>query len=190
MCGRYSFTNPHGDSKIEAIMNMVDRLYPDTCKKGEIFPGDTAPVILLNRGKIVAAPAVFGFPAYSGGKLILNARSETAAEKKSFAQALRETRAVIPASGFYEWSHDQEKTKYLFEKESSSAIYFCGLYRIMDGQCRFVILTRGANESMAGIHDRMPVIIDENMVRPYLTDYDAAIHMIQGPAPVLQHMEA
>ena len=70
------------------------------------------------------------------------------------------------------------------------AIYLCGIYKIVDGKPRFVILTRAANESMIETHDRMPVIVDENSVRPYLTDRDAAMEIIATAAPMLSRQEA
>ena len=186
MCGRYRFTHSGQDEKLSAILDMMERNYHGAYKTGEIFPGDCAPAVIQNRGRLVAVPAVFGFPGYGGSRLLINARSETAAEKPGFARELRERRIVLPASGFYEWSHDAEKTKYLFETETQSTMYLCGIYQILDGQCRFVILTREANESMQSIHNRMPVLVDESLVRPYLTDYAAAMGILGASAPELR----
>ena len=168
-----------------AIVDMLDRRYPGEYKTGEIFPGDIAPAVIERDGKIVAVPAVFGFPGFRDGKLLINARSETAAEKRSFSESLRTKRMVLPTTGFYEWSHDVSKTKYLFTAGSRQVLYLCGLYQIVDGQYRFVILTRAANESMIETHDRMPVIVSEREVRPYLTDYDSAMKLLAAEAPEL-----
>ena len=64
-------------------------------------------------------------------------------------------------------------------------LYLCGLWKPVDGAARFVILTRPANESMIGTHDRMPVIAAEEEVRPYLTDRDAAMEILAVSAPAL-----
>ena len=69
-------------------------------------------------------------------------------------------------------------------------LYLCGLFRIIDGQCCFVILTRQANESMAETHDRMPVIVGADGVRPYLTDLSAAKEIIATAAPMLNRQTA
>ena len=66
----------------------------------------------------------------------------------------------------------------------------CGLYKIIDGKYRFVILTRQANESMAEIHDRMPVIVGEDAVRPYLTDLAVAEAIIATAAPIMTREKA
>jgi len=190
MCGRYYFTANGSDEKLNAITKTMETLYPGKYKTGEIFPGDIVPAVIDRKGKIVAVPAAFGFPGFQDNRLLINARSETASEKKTFADSLRERRVILPASGFFEWSHDGKKTKYYFTVDSMQAIYLCGIYKIMDGKPYFVILTRAANESMIDTHDRMPVIVGENSVRPYLTDRDAAMEIIATAAPMLSRQEA
>ena len=61
MCGRYQFTTGHDDMSA-AIVDMLDRRYPGEYKTGEIFPGDAAPAVISDGGRIVAVPASFGFP--------------------------------------------------------------------------------------------------------------------------------
>ena len=190
MCGRYNFSTDSTDLKMVAIVNAMDRQYLGQYKTGEIFPGDAAPAMIARQEKIVALPAIFGFPGYQDGKLLINARSETAAEKKTFADSMKERRIILPATGFYEWGRDASKTKYLFTVSDQPVLYLCGLFRIIDGQYRFVILTRQANESMAETHDRMPVIIGADKVRSYLTDLSAAAEIIAKSAPMLQRQIA
>ena len=185
MCGRYFFSGMSNDEKLTAIVQMMERRYPGVCRTGEIGPGDTAPAVIRREGRLVPVPAVFGFPGFSGSRLLLNARSETAAVKKTFADSLRERRIVLPALGFYEWSRDGDKTKYLFRVQDRPVFYLCGLWKPVDGAVRFVILTRPANESMLGTHDRMPVIAGAEEVRPWLTDPDAAAELLAVSAPAL-----
>ncbi len=191
MCCRYRIL-PAGadDDRIAAVMAMMEKKYPGQYKTGEIFPGDPAPAVFADRGRVQPVPAVFGFPGFQANRLILNARSETAAQKPTFALPLREQRIILPADGFFEWSHDGKKTKYFFTLNEPGTVYFCGLYRIVDGRFRFVILTRPADESMAGVHDRMPVIIGADSVRSYLTDAAAATQLLAAPAPQLRHEPA
>lgn len=188
VCGRYNFSTDNPNEKMSALISVMERKYPDEYKTGDIFPGDTAPAMIARGDKIVPVPAIFGFPGFQDGKLLINARGETAAEKKTFSDSLKEQRVILPATGFYEWSSD--KTKYLFSVGSSSVLYLCGLYKIIDGKYRFVILTRQANESMAEIHDRMPVIVGEDAVRPYLTDLAVAEAIIAKAAPILVRHKA
>lgn len=191
MCARYFFTRSADDPILEAINIAMERNYPGQYKTGEIFPGDTAPAVVERQGRIVAVPAGFGFPGFEKNKLIINARSETAAEKKTFADSLRSRRVVLPASGFYEWSHhESKKTKYLFTVNTMPTLYLCGIYKLIDGAYRFVILTRPANESMIETHDRMPVIVGGSQVRTYLTDWNVAGEIIAGDEPVLSRERA
>ena len=186
MCCRYYFSDLHYDDRVHRLLSLMDRDYPGQYKLGEIFPGDTAAAVLGEGGRLRCAPAVFGFPGYRKNTLLLNARAETAAEKPTFREAFRERRAVLPANGFYEWSHDGKKTKYLFTPEGLRTFYLCGVYKLIDEKYRFVILTRPANESMREVHDRMPVIAAPEAVRAYLTDLAAAQRLINSPAPFLR----
>ena len=183
MCGRYDFGKGATDEKMVALIKAMESKYPGMYKTGEILPGDTAPAVIARSDKIIPVPAVFGFPGFSGGRLLINARAETAAEKKTFAESLKERRVILPATGFYEW--DAKKTKYLFTVGDRTVFYLCGLYRIVDGQYRFVILTRAANDTMIETHDRMPVIVGQNEVRPYLTDLAAAKEILSSASPEL-----
>lgn len=185
MCGRYNFTVDTPDEKMAALVRLMERRYPGRYRTGEIFPGDTAPGIVETEGKIVPVPATFGFPGFGNGRLLINARSETAAEKPAFAGALKERRIILPSTGFYEWGGDGRKTKYLFTVEDRTVVYLCGIYSIIDGQVRFVILTRPANESMIETHDRMPVTVRDDEVRDYLTDWRFAQHALAADAPAL-----
>lgn len=188
MCGRYNFSTDSHDEKMTALIRVMERKYPGEYKVGDIFPGDTAPAMIANGDKIIPVPAVFGFPGFQNGKLLINARGETAAEKKTFADCLRERRAILPATGFYEWG--PAKTKYLFTLGATTVFYLCGLYKVIDSHYRFVILTRAANESMIETHDRMPIIVGEHQVRAYLTDSSAASMIISTAAPKLIRQEA
>ena len=188
MCGRYGFYKDRTDDRGRAILDMLQTLYPETeCKTGEIFPGDTAPGVIEREGRILPVPAVFGFPGFDGKKPLINARSETAAQKAAFSQSLRQRRIVLPANGFFEWGRDVQRTKYYFTADTP-VFYLCGIYRVIDGRVCFVILTRPANESVAETHDRMPVTVDGDHVRPYLTSFSSAMTLIPAPAP-LMHRE-
>ena len=190
MCGQYFFDENALDGRLAAVLAMMEADYPGQYKTGDIRPGDCAPAIIQREGRIVAVPAVFGVPGFERGKLLINARAETAAQKKTFARGLRERRVILPATGFYEWGREPEKTKYRFTLGESAAVYLCGLYQVTEGLLRFVILTRAANASMRETHDRMPVIADADSVRAYLTDLSAAERILAGSAPALQRATA
>ncbi|HDQ41941.1 MAG TPA: SOS response-associated peptidase [Desulfonatronum sp.] len=96
----------------------------------------------------------------------INARSETAWDKPSFRSAVRHRRCLIPANGFLEWEkHGAKKQPYLIRLENLELFSMAGIWESWKNpetgeaidSC--AILTTGANEAVAAIHDRMPVII-------------------------------
>ncbi|UXN60645.1 SOS response-associated peptidase [Phyllobacterium zundukense] len=100
--------------------------------------------------------------------LMINARSETAIEKASFKAAMRHRRALVPASGFYEWRRDgnRKSQAYWVRPRNGATIAFAGIYEPwanaegseMDTGA---ILTTSASEDLRFIHDRMPVVIEQ-----------------------------
>ena len=99
------------------------------------------------------------------GARMINARSETAAEKPSFRSAVKTRRCLVPASGFYEWVKGPEGKQPHFIHFSNGRVFaFAGLWERWSKTERgpldtFTILTTTPNELMAGLHDRMPVIL-------------------------------
>lgn len=87
--------------------------------------------------------------------LIINARCESIHEKKTFQRILH-NRCIIPASYYYEY--DSLKNKITFTNHE--ILYFAALYE----NHQFVILTTQANDSVKRIHDRMPLILNEDEV--------------------------
>lgn len=105
----------------------------------------------------------------------INARSETAHEKPAFRRAWDDRPCLVLSSGFYEWQDHGRgpKTPYRIHREDDTAFAMAGLWEERtdgDTTARSVtILTTGANELMAPIHDRMPVILPERAEREWLT---------------------
>jgi putative SOS response-associated peptidase YedK len=99
------------------------------------------------------------------GNQMINARSETVAEKPSFRHAIKYRRGIIPASGYYEWLHEgKAKIPYYFRMKDGSPIGFAGIWeewKAPDSTLlqTFSLLTTKANKLVEPIHDRMPVIL-------------------------------
>ncbi len=98
--------------------------------------------------------------------LLINARSEGAADKASFRAAMRHRRALVPASGFYEWQQAGGKKgqPYWIRPKHGGLVAFAGLIETYaePGGSEIdtgAILTVGANAGIAHIHDRMPIVI-------------------------------
>jgi putative SOS response-associated peptidase YedK len=138
------------------------------------LPGGTSP-------KLQAAEATWGLKLTAGGKprLVINVRSETAAVKPSFASAFSQRRCLLPADGFYEWSRDasgKPLQAHLFEPADPEGwLLFAGLWE-PDPEVgrRVAILTTTPNETVAALHDRMPVILGLDAARAWLAGGSAA----------------
>jgi len=100
------------------------------------------------------------------GNRLINARSETAAEKPSFRAALRRRRCLVPADGFYEWAGAKgSKQPYLIGLGGRALFAFAGLWeRWTDPEGQRIesctLLTTAAAENLRELHVRMPVIVD------------------------------
>jgi putative SOS response-associated peptidase YedK len=101
----------------------------------------------------------------TGGPLLINARSETIAEKPAFRDACRHRRCLIPADGFYEWERTEgEKPRpYRAVRTDGQPMAMAGVWQDweVDGQriTSCAIVTTDANAKMAEIHHRLPVIL-------------------------------
>ena len=124
-----------------------------------------------------ASEMYWGFANPVKNGLVINARAETAREKKMFADSIARRRCVIPASGFYEW--DPYKARFRFTLPEQGLLFLAGFYRMEQGQPRYTILTTEANDSMIKVHDRMPVLVGRDEVRPWIEE-DARLEEFLG----------
>lgn len=95
---------------------------------------------------------------------LINARAEGISIKPIFRQVFQSKRCLVPADGFYEWIHRGKKVPYRFTLTDKSPFAMAGLWDIWTNENNqkigsFTIITTAANELMAPIHNRMPVIL-------------------------------
>ena len=103
---------------------------------------------------------------------LINVRSETITEKPSFKASFTRRRALVPVNGFYEWKTPQ-KTQYYIYPAKGSLLYLAAIYDVWQGDdSSFLptlsIVTTAANAFMQKLHHRMPVIIHNGGIDPYL----------------------
>lgn len=193
MCGRYFF-----DLSSNELRSYYDHVVLNATGKhirvgfNEIFPTNYIVTLGLNQdSRVVPGITQWGFQGFKPAQLMINARSETVEEKKTFSKPFRETRCVIPVSGFYEW--DSEKQKLLFTAENNDVFYLGGFYRVHKTGAGFetesIIMTTKPNKSVAPIHDRMPLIIQKDHIEKWITDLDFARNYLKTGMPELNHAE-
>ncbi|MBZ5588710.1 MAG: SOS response-associated peptidase [Acidobacteriia bacterium] len=112
------------------------------------------------------------------GSRLINARAETVAEKPAFRAALRSRRCLVLADGFFEWQRlGTRKQPYFISFRDRRPFAFAGLWELWQGEggdpiesC--TIITTTANDVVAPVHDRMPVILDPDDHKVWI---DAAV---------------
>lgn len=147
---------------------------------GEICPSQEA-VVLTGKGIHLKEEIMqWGFPKYDLKGLIINARVETVKEKRIFQDSILNRRCVIPAEHYFEWDVDRNKVTFLVPKKAD--LYMAGFYR----QNRFVILTTEANESVRKVHNRMPLILNENELEDWVYNDEMLDYFLQKTPPMLE----
>ena len=168
MCGRFYVPE---NSEITMLRKVMENLESRnvTVKTGEVSPGDVAAVIASNRE---LKPQPFGMLwgyHLPHGRLLFNARSETAAQKAIFADGMAHRRCLIPASHYFEWQDTPDgKAKYAIAPKESSGMLLAGIYRFENNLPVFTVLTRTPSDDIAMIHDRMPVILPREAAADWL----------------------
>ena len=165
MCGRFTYlTYEELEEVVQAIgRRETVRLRPGS-ERAHARPGSEAGVIAPNDGGLALVPLTWGFE--SGGKLVFNARIESAlAGSPLWAGPFREGRCIVPVATFFE-PHAHEtvrnprtgrasKRQYEFASPAGEPLLLAGLQ--MDG--RFSVVTTEPNRWVAPVHARMPLAL-------------------------------
>ncbi len=172
MCGRYVLTaNP------QVIQQAFDLdVVPDQMQaRYNIAPSQPVAVIANDDPKALTFFRWGLIPSWakdpSIGNRMINARSETLAEKPSFRAAYKRRRCLIPANGFYEWTkRGKSKVPMFVHLKDQELFAFAGLWESWHdpdgGEIRTcTIITTEPNEVVKPLHHRMAVILHES-------DYD------------------
>lgn len=174
MCGRYVITLTL--EELQAVFGTKDR--PNLQPSWNAAPTQDLPVVRRGReGERRLTPVRWGLvPSWSKqpparAKPLINARSETAAEKPAFRAAMKRRRCLVPADGFYEWSGQKgDKQPWFITRTDGAPMVFAGLWERWTGEPdpgapeesvdTFCILTAEASADIAHLHERCPVILE------------------------------
>jgi putative SOS response-associated peptidase YedK len=168
MCGR--FTQRHTWQQIHEHLSgflkalEADGEAPQVVPRYNVSPGQ---MVLAIRGTEPSRPMQLKWgliPSWAKDPKIafslLNARSETVAEKPAFRSAYKSRRCLIPADGYYEWLREgKQKLPYLYEFNGGEIFTLAGLWERWNDVETCTLLTTEANSLAAEVHDRMPVIV-------------------------------
>jgi len=193
MCGRYSLIFIDDLGKRFRIFDPTLGIRSHF----NIAPSQMMPVIVQQHEQVEMVMMQWGLIPHwvkDPKKLMhpINAKAETLAEKPMFSGLLKNKRCLVPASGFYEWRKDgKRKIPYYIHLKESPLFAIAGLYDVWYdafnmAHLTYTIITTDANDLVAPLHDRMPVILkqeDEN--RWLATDAPSSDEMkkILGPYP-------
>lgn len=176
----------------------VENGFPEVPPRYNIAP--TQPALVVRESEAGRAVALLRWgliPSWakdpSIGARAINARAETVADKPSFRAAARRRRCLVPASGFYEWKREgKARLPYFIFPVGAPAFAFAAIRETWGGADgseieSFAILTTDANETIAPVHDRMPVVLDPadfaRWLDPETTDFGAVADLARPFPP-------
>ncbi|MGI8484649.1 MAG: SOS response-associated peptidase [Thermomicrobiales bacterium] len=206
MCGRYVIEDFQELS--ERLTNVpIDILFP-LRPSWNASPSQTLPVLVESedqqhwqlKGMSWGLVPRWTKPGERPKITPINARSETVAEKPMFRSLFKQRRCIVPANGFYEWQRvDQHsgsgkgstKQPYYIHLKDDPMMFFAGLYDEAPGKDgkpfeSYTIITTTANEKMAHLHDRMPVMIEPRDIEHWLSRSETEsepLEYLLKPAP-------
>jgi putative SOS response-associated peptidase YedK len=196
MCGRFTLTYRERQALADELGVDVNDIPHDYVPRYNLPPTDPHYIVRQQYEERQLLPAKWGL-VNSWAKdakraaAQINARAETLTKSPAFRDAFQERRCIVPADGFFEWLGSKEARRPLwFHRSEGGLILFAGLYeswRPEPGhwQRTFTIVTTTPNKLIEPVHDRMPVILEDEAIDTWLfedTDEKALIELLK-PAP-------
>lgn len=182
MCGRYALTSPpEALAKLFAAIGALPNFPP----RYNAAPSQALPIVRRTPrpGRELALARWGLIPSWSKGPdsrfSMINARAETVAEKPAYRGAFRHRPCLVPANGFFEWQAAKGgKQPYYFSLKSGEPFAFAGLWEHWIGAGgdeieSFTIIVTDANDCVAPVHQRMPVILHMEDHARWLGEDDA-----------------
>jgi putative SOS response-associated peptidase YedK len=178
VCGRYTLASPD-PAAVRSRFPIGESI--EVRRRYNIAPGDEVLAVTTDReGRPRGDLLRWGLvPSWAKtpdtGLKMINARVETVAQRPAFSAAFERFRCLVIADGFYEWRRTSAGPKQGFHitRDDGGLFAFAGLWSIWhapDGNrlrtC--AILTTAANQAIAQLHDRMPIILAPEAERPWL----------------------
>jgi putative SOS response-associated peptidase YedK len=170
MCGRISLTIEREPFETQLGVQAPLEFAP----RSNLAPRQAAPILRYGAHGLEAIMRTWGFTpnwnqATRAGDLI-NARAETLLERPTFRGDVRSRRCIAPISGWYEWTGPKrQRIPYHLASSDERILTVAGiLYELSDGSQRLVIVTTRPQPEIAFLHDRMPLLLDDQSWRRWL----------------------
>lgn len=191
MCGRFAITLPN-DAMAQLFEARPANDLP-VSNNYNVCPTNQVHVVRSLDGQRQLLPMRWGFlphwyKAENAGPLLINARSETLAEKPAFKSACRDRRCLVVATGFYEWTKDAEgrRLPWFISRYDGAPIAFAGVWQSWGKetpQITCAIVTTPANQALSAIHHRMPLILDPHEWPLWLGEQGHGAAKLMKPGP-------
>ncbi len=198
MCGRYAFYEHQELSERLTNVSLDTAFFDRFRPTWNAAPSQVLPVIVEDEGRVTVRGMTWGLipkwtkPGERPKVAPINARSETISDKPMFRSLVKYRRCLVPANGFYEWKRSPEgKQPFYIEPSGHQLMLFAGVFDEAKGVGgdpleSFSIITTRANDTMSTLHDRMPVILDDNDLEAWLdrdlTEFEP-LEQLMRPAP-------
>ncbi len=168
MCGRFAITLP--DDAMAQLFGAAPANDLPPVPRYNVCPTQPVATVISRQGTRHYGPMRWGLiPRWykhpTDGPLLFNARAETLATKPAFAEAARQRRCLIPASGFYEWTKEGEnRLPWYITRADGEPLVMAGVWQSWQGPegarvASLAIVTCAAGPDIAHLHDRSPVIL-------------------------------
>ncbi|MEM6889730.1 MAG: SOS response-associated peptidase [Pseudomonadota bacterium] len=200
MCGRFAITLPP-EAMAQLFEAAPDNYLPDVPNYNVCPTTQVHVVFHPEEGTRRLTTMRWGFLPHwykkpNGGPLLINARAETIAEKPAFKSASRSRRAIVPASGFFEWTKtdDGARDPWYITRCDGAPLAMAAVWQDWtspesEAVRACAIVTTAANETMRNLHHRMPVILTPRDWPLWLGEagHGAAKLMRSAPEDALQY---
>ena len=163
MCGRLNIIDDPLTEAVGAVLGIT--FFPKT--NVNLCPTENVSVLGCVGHSIHQLELLWGIKPEWATRVIINAQAESVASKPTFKAAYRHHRVVVPCTGWYEWKGEAgRKHKYLFMDPDKQPLFIAGI--ALENNHRLVTLTTAPNWQYAAYHNRMPLLINENGLEPWL----------------------
>ena len=192
MCGRYATTRGAGElsALFESYDDIGDRLGADY----NVAPTDRVPIVRISErlgGRVLSVARWGLLPPWAkdarAGARMINARAETVATSRAYANSFARRRCLVPADGWYEWLRRAGgRQAYFMTPRDGSVLAFAGIWSVWGtadtSMLTFSVITTAALGELALVHDRMPLLLPRSRWADWLAGDDDPAELLAPPS--------